>query len=78
MQHISVVSLALILNPLNQLMVRFLTRCMDIEGATILTAPLAPFEAFEAQNQQTGPRLMHTQTHALVIRLLVEVLITSE
>lgn len=49
---------------------------MNPEGPSVLVGPLAPLESLETVNQKRGPGLMHAQTHADIVRVLVEILVT--
>lgn len=48
--NISIVSAAFIFNLLDQVRVRLLTSCMNIEWTAVLAGPLAPLKSLEAQN----------------------------
>ena len=48
---------------------------MDPERALILAGPLATFKSFKAENEETGPRLVHAQAHACIVSIFKELLV---
>ncbi len=75
---VSVVPSTFVLYLSNQIRIWFLDRRMNVEWASVLGCPLTTLKSLEAQHKETCPRLVHGETHALVICLFVEVAVTTE
>lgn len=76
--HVRVMKFALAFDLLNQLRGRLLACRVDPKWALVLAGPLPSFEPLEAHDQETGPRLVHRQTHACIIRVLKEIFVDLE